>query len=297
MTTQKRIFGSFCTALLAVAALTLNAQVRYGFKTGLNFARLDGPSELNDAGAELETWKNTTGFHIGMTFSYHFTDNVGLRGEFLYSKRGAKYTYDGQSYRVFRYDGGSTLAAGNSKYLLNLNNSYLDLPVMAFARLGDFEISGGGYVGFLVQSASDGSLTFSDGRTVPLGNEIEKIQFNLQHNYRKDKPGEGVKNSATFVARVDARNIELPKTVGAYFDHPEDRGSLYNTIDYGLTGGVTYYFSRALYINARLQYGLADVTNNDADLSKARTDENGGLLFRDDKDRNFVIQTSVGFSF
>ena len=43
-----RWFGVF---LLAVAATSLSAQVRYGFKTGLNFAHISGPSEMSDAGA------------------------------------------------------------------------------------------------------------------------------------------------------------------------------------------------------------------------------------------------------
>lgn len=284
------------TLLLLVAAYSAQAQLRYGFKTGLNFATLNGPSELSDAGASLESWSNVTGFHIGLAVGYNFTDNYGLRGELMYSKRGGKYTFDGPSYRIFRYDGGSTTATGTSKYLVNLSNSYLDLPVFGFARWGDFEISGGAYVGVLVGSTGSGSLTFSDGRTAPLGNAVDKTQFNLDYNYRRDNPGEG-ESSPTFVVRVDSRNLELPKTIGAYYDYPEDKGSLYNALDYGLIGGASYYFSRSLYLGARLQYGLADVTNNDADLAKARLGDDGAQLFRDDQDRNFSIQVSVGFSF
>lgn len=282
-------------ALLALAIpFAGHAQWNYGFKTGLNFAHLSGPSETSDAGARLESWKNVTGFHIGMAVGYNFTDNYGVRGELLFSKKGGKYTFDGPSYRIFQDDAGDIYATGNSKYLINLNNSYLDLPIMAYARWGDFEISGGGYLGLQIGSFGSGSLTFENGVTSPGGDQLDKVQFNLDYNYRKDDPGE----HSDFVAfNIDNRLIDLPRTLGAYYDYPEDRGRLYNTLDFGLIGGVAYYFSRSLYLGVRLQYGLADVTNNDADLAKARTGEGRALLFRDDKDRNVAVQASVGFSF
>jgi hypothetical protein len=289
--------------LLFLTAFSLNAQLRYGFKTGLNFAHFTGPSESDDAGASLETFKNVTGFHIGASFGYSFSDNYSLRAEVMFSKRGTKYNFSGESYRVFRYTNGATLSTGNSSYLININNSYIDIPVMGVARWGDFEVSAGGYVGFLVSSVGDGSLRYS-GKTVPLSNTVtnvetgsEELVFNLQYNYRKDEPGEG-DGTEKVIARVDARNVEMPKTLGAYYDYTEDRGSLYNTVDFGLVGGLAYYLSTSLYIGARLQYGLADITNNNADLSKTKINvTDGSLIYRNDKDKNFVIQASVGFSF
>lgn len=291
------------TLLFALVIFSLDAQIRYGFKTGLNFANIDGPSETDANGKALESWGNVTGFHIGATFGYSFTDNYGLRAEVLYSKRGTKYTFDGPSYRVFRYSGGQTLSNGTSRYLINVNNSYIDVPLTFVARWGDFELTAGGYAGFLISSVGDGSLRYS-GTTVPLGNTVtnadnggNELVFNLSHNYRKDDPGEG-DAADKIIARVDARNVEMPKTLGAYFDYTEDRGNLYNTLDYGLIGGLAYYLSNSLYISARLQYGLADITNNKADLSKTEINvTDGTLIYRDDKDKNFVIQASVGFSF
>ena len=292
--------------LLVGAAFPLSAQLKYGFKTGLNFATISGPSELNDAGAELESWKNTTGFHIGMTFAYKFTDNFGLRGEFLYSKRGGKYTFEGQSYRNFKHSTGSVLTLGTSRYLINVNNSYLDIPVLAYARLGHFEISGGGYVGLLVQSSGEGSLRYS-GKTL-LGNNAyvnpdkteTEFTMNLNYNYRRDDPGEGSASSndeTPLNIKVDAFIAETPKTLGAYYDYPENKGKLYTSIDYGLMGGISYYLSSALYLSARVQYGLADITKNSADLAKARVGTSNELIYREDNDRNFLIQASVGFSF
>lgn len=292
--------------LMLMGSFLANAQIKYGFKTGLNFAQIKGESELNDAGMELESWKNTTGFHIGMTFGYKFTDNFGLRAEALYSKRGGKYTFDGQSYRIFNHNTGSVLTTGKSKYLINVNNAYIDLPIMAYGRWGNFEISGGGYIGLMVQSAGEGSLRYS-GKTA-LGNDAfinpdktdTELDFNLNYNYRKDDPGEGTatdNNEVPLTIKVDGFLSETPKTLGAYYDYPAGAGKLYKSLDFGLVGGLTYYISNALYIGGRLQYGLQDLTNNDADLSKARVDANGQLIYREDKDQNFMIQASVGFSF
>ncbi|HNM24298.1 MAG TPA: porin family protein [Saprospiraceae bacterium] len=285
------------TTFLALAlTFSLSAQLRYGFKTGLNFARIDGPSETSAAGGNLENWKNVTGFHIGMSLGYNFSDNYGVRGELLYSKKGAKYEFKGPSYRIFRYDGGSTYTTGNSTFLININNSYLDLPVMGYARWGDFELSAGVYASLLIGSYGTGSLTYENAKTDPLGNAVDRVQFNLDYNYRKDKPGEG-ESGQTVVVKVDSRTLELPKQLGAYYDYPEDKGSLFNAADYGLIGGASYFFSRSLYLGARLQYGLADLTNNDADLAKGSTNADKSLIYRADKDRNFNVQVSVGFSF
>ena len=281
---------------MCFAAFSLSAQLRYGFKTGLNFARMDGPPEVSSAGADLESWKSVTGFHIGLSLSYAFTDYLGMRGELLYTKKGAKYTFEGESFRIFRYDGGLTNSTGNSRYLINLNNAYLDLPILVYGRWKDLELSAGGYAGLLVQSVGDGSLSYRGGKTIPLQNSIGDLEFNLDYNYRKDDPGSG-EGEETVVAKVDAQTLELPKTLGAYYDYPDDKGSLYNSLDYGFIVGVSYYLSRSLFASARMQYGLADITNNDADLSKARTGDGNMLLLRNDKDRNVVIQVSVGFSF
>ena len=285
----------FGTAALILFAFATQAQLRYGFKTGLNFARMDGPSEVNAAGEDLENWKSITGFHIGLSLGYKVNDYFGLRGELLYSKKGSKYTFEGDSYRIFRYEGGSIQATGRSRYLINVTNAYLDVPIVAYGRWKDLEISAGGYVGLLIQSTGDGSLSFTGGRTVPLQNSVSDLEFNLNHNYRKDDPLGG-ETDQTVVVKVDAKTLELPKTLGAYYDYPEDKGRLYNALDYGLVAGLTYYLSRSLYAGVRLQYGLSDITRSEADLSKGRTD-NGTLLFRNDKDRNVVIQGSVGFSF
>ena len=285
------------TLFLAVASLSMQAQLRYGFKTGLNFATIKGDSELGANGNALESWKNATGFQIGITLGYPVTDNFGVRGELMYSKKGTKYTFDGPSYKFFRNATTTKFTTGNARYLVNINNSYLDIPIMAYGRWGDFEISGGVYGALLLQSVGEGALTYSNAiSVVPPNNPVSELKINLSYNYRKDDPGEGLAGETVSV-QVDAAKFDVAKTQGAYYEYTEDHGSLYNSFDYGLVGGVSYYIGRALYLSARVQYGLSDLTRNEADLAKASVNDDLTLKYRDDKDRNFVIQASVGFSF
>ncbi len=303
MVTLHKNASLFIALALTCCVLSLQAQITGGFKTGLNFATFKGPAEIDDAGKNLETWQNITGFHIGATFAYNFTDNFGLRGELMYSKKGAKYTYEGQSFRIFNYSGDGAVTTGAAKYLININNAYVDIPVVAFAKVGRFEFSGGVYASLLIQSLGEGSLNYSyyAYSTQPgPANPLQELKFNLAHNYRRDDPGEG-KGNEIIKAVLNSGTIEMPKTIGAYFEETTDRGNLFKGVDYGLIGGLNYYLSHSLYAGVRLQYGLADITNNKADVGKARlTADSGGVLApatRDDKDRNFVIQASVGFSF
>jgi len=297
-------FKNNCFALRFLHVVLLSAfvsasawgQMKYGFKAGLNFGSIDGPSETNVAGNALENWESLTSFHIGISVDYGFPGTAfGVRGELLYNKKGSKYTYDGESFRTFRFDDGtSTLTTGNSKYLINVTNAYIDIPVIFHGRWKDLELSAGAYAGFLVQSIGEGSLSYTNGRTLQQQVAVSDLEFNLDYDYGSDKAGQG-KSDQTVLANVGGKLLELPQTLGAYFDYPSDRGSLYNGFDYGLVAGVSYYIN-SLYLGFRMQYGLADVSNEAADLSKASTD-NENPVYRNDSDRNMVYQLSVGFTF
>jgi len=302
---MKRIL--LCLFVGACLVQTAQAQLQYGFKTGVNFSRFNGPSETNLNGMELETFDNITGFHIGATLTYEINDAFSLQTELLFSKQGTKYTYEGQGYRYFRDQTNTKLANGNIQYQLNVNNAYVAIPILAQGRWKDLEISGGFYGGFLLSSNGEGAFTFT-GKTVPLNNtvygiyegsggaQVEDIEYLLDHNYRKDGIGEAT-GDELFKVRADNQLVEQSKQVGAYYDFTEDRGSIYNNFDYGLMGGLTWYISSSLYLGGRFQFGLGDVTNNDADMAKASLGDNGEVLYRDDKDKNLMIQISVGFKF
>jgi hypothetical protein len=289
-----RVF--FLFVLFLFSTIT-TAQIRYGFKTGLNFSRLEGPT-LEDAAANTtETVSNLNGFHIGMSFSYKFSDNAGFRGEALFSKKGYKYIYEGATYRTFRYEGGQTATTGNAKLFLKVNNAFIDIPLMVYGRAGKFEFTGGLYGAVLVNSVGEGSLTYTNIQTAPpLNNNVADLEFYLDYNYLRDKAGEG-NPSQKIAVKVDAKNLELPKTLGAYYDLPTVDGNLFRGLDYGLIGGINYFLGSSLYTGVRLQYGLTDLTNNRVDVQLTAPDADGNPVYQTDTDRMFTIQASVGFSF
>lgn len=289
---------------LFFASFSADAQLRYGFKTGLNFARFDAESETDASGKALENWKNLTGFHIGATFHYMITDYLGVRGEVLYSKKGTKYTFESDlkdaSFKYFKTGSGAYLLTKSDKYryLININNSYIDIPLTLFFRWKDLEIGGGASLGILVASNGEGSLTYS-GRTADLNNKIqpEILEINLKQNYLSDEPGEAAKNSETVAVKLNAVNLNVPKTQGAYFDAPDGTPKLFNRLDFALVGDLKYYLNRSLFFGVRLQKGLSDLTNDAADFSKTQLPDSGLYVNRKDKDTNFIISASVGFSF
>ncbi len=291
----------FLALLLHSATGLVQAQQGFhtGFKTGINFSNLRGPSEMGADGADLETFDNLLGFHIGATFAYNFVDNFGVRGEFLYSRRGMKYAYEGPMYRFFQVNNTvSTLTtSAKATYQLSVNNSYIDIPVMLFAKFGKFEVSAGGYAGILIQSNAIGEWRYTGAVSQPLRNSVGEVVFVLDYNYLRDKPGEAGGGDEKITASIDRRNVDVPKRIGAYFDQSEDLGNFYRSLDYGLLGGLTFNISRSLYLGGRLQYGLADVTNNAVDISRSTPGTPGKPVIREDNDRNFLIQASIGFSF
>ncbi len=115
-------------------------------------------------------------------------------------------------------------------------------------------------------------------------------------NYFSDNPrGYTVGNPPQTIS-FKGQNVPVPQTAGAYFEFTEDRGNLYNIIDAGLVGGLSVFFNKGLYVTGRVNYGLTDVTKSKADVSLRQLD-NGEFITRDDDDRNFTIQASIGFSF
>jgi hypothetical protein len=284
-------------SLFFLPAFVAQAQFRGGVTTGLNFTRITGPSETDAAGNALETFDNLTGFFIGPSFSFPITDRFGLRGEALYSKRGVKYTYNGPSFRTFTLDNnqGSAFVTGSSQYQLVVNTHYIDVPVSAYVRLGNFEMHGGGFVSLLAQAVGDGTQRF----TYQTPNQPETtIELKYRHNYRRDDVGEFVDNDQTFVAEnINGRQSTMPSVVGAYYDAPSKSANLYNTLDYGVHAGLSYYLSRSLFAGVRFRYGLADLTNSAVDFAKLAPDANQVPTTRDDFDRSVTVEARVGFSF
>ena len=159
----------------------------YGFRAGLSFSKIDGPSETGPSGEELEENKLSSGFHIGMALNIKFTDLLGFRPELLYSQRGTDYTYTGPSYFKLGSGINSTTVFGNRTQTVNVSNSYLDIPLALYYKIGFFELTAGVNTGLLISSTAGGNIDFLP--TSSIGTPTP-FQVNLNHNYKGDKAGE-----------------------------------------------------------------------------------------------------------
>ena len=154
--------------LVSGSVISQNDNLGFGFRAGASIAKLDGPSELGPNGEELEEYTMARGFHIGASVSYKFTDLVGMKAEFVYSQRGTEYKYDGPSYYVLgRRTLRTTTINGNREQTLDLSNVFLDIPVMAYYKIGKLELCGGVNTGEASSETFDVSIDGSFPYTVP----------------------------------------------------------------------------------------------------------------------------------
>lgn len=282
-------------ALPLLACLPLSAQeFSAGFRAGLNFATISGPLEMDGDGNELEEYTLKSGFHVGAMANLKFNDAFGLRGELLYSQKGAEYNYLGQSYWIFyTADDSPVYATGNRNTSLTLTNSYIDIPLSAVGRLGRLELSGGLNLGILISSRGAGELSFS-GQSAA-GSPVDPFTIALEYNYFDDT-FQRTDIEDVEIRSIDGKEVLIPKTLGAYYQASEENDRLYNTIDLGLVGGLAYYLNQGLFLSFRINYGLSDLTKTRQDISRFTLDPGRNFIFREDNDRNLTLQASVGFS-
>ena len=288
--------------LIGIGTLTLSAQdkkIGYGFRAGLSYSKFNGPSEIGPNGEELESFTNDKGFHIGVSFAYKMTDLFGFRTEFMFSQRGTNLSYDGKSYYLLGRDVPSSdiLIGGMRHQKLNVNNSYIDIPLMAYHKIGKLEIFGGLNTGFLISSTAGGSINF-EGESG--GNHVMPYPFllSLDYNYKADKAGE----ASIERTPIDVSGLPYfePSTLGAYYEFAERGKMQYQTLDFSLMAGASFYFNQGLYLSWRYLYGLGDVDRNDYDISLQDIQTVGQEYIhvkRADNNRSLSMQFSVGFSF
>lgn len=257
-----------------------------GFKAGLNLNTINGPAESMN-GDELEVIGNTTGFHVGAIMGLAITDLFGLKAELMYSQAGAEYLFNGPSFFYFYTDANQIdIQPGTRRSEYSVTNSYLTIPLMVYGRLGRLEVEGGVSGSFLVGSVAGGGTNFiaADGSTYRVGYDF---------NYLRDEAGRA--SLLTDNGQLPNSLLISPSSIGAYYDSPSDE-SLYKRLDYGLVGGLSYFINRGLFLGGRVYYGLADVTRSEQDYSLIQLEQNERVA-RDDDDRNFSLQLSIGFRF
>ena len=290
------MFKYVIIVLFSCLALGLNAQnefIGFGFRAGLSLSKIDGPSELGPAGEELEENNYTGGFHIGMAINFKFTDIMGLRTEVAYSQRGTAYKYNGPSYLFL---GANTLQpltlSGTRNQSLKVSNSYLDIPITAYYKIGYFEVFGGLNTGILLGSTAGGEIAFEG--ISPLSGENIPIEIGLNYNYKKDAAGQGSTNLNDI--KVDGKSYPTPEFLGAYYNDPIKSKNYYKTLDLGLVIGLAYFLNDGLYLSGRYIHGLGDVDENVYDHALSQLSA-GARIPRTDINKSSSWQISVGFSF
>lgn len=284
---------SLSILFVIVTLSALNAQeFSFGFKAGLNFSTANGELELDGQGNEVEEISYSTGFNAGILIDYAFTDIFGVRTELLYSQKGRVINYDGDSYFIFNATQNPVAISGNRSLTADIINSYVQIPLIGYAKLGKIEFMGGAYASALIGSNANGRVEFRPKNRQSTNFDV--LQLTVDYNHFRDKAGEGSGPLNTIF--VNGQSIDINSATGAYHEYAEVNENLYNVLDVGLIGGISLYLNRGFFINGRLEYGLVDITDNDVDASLFKL-SSGKLNFRNDNDQNFVFHTSVAFRF
>lgn len=136
--------------VLAVSSAFAQIQFAVGLKAGPNF------SSINTDESASENYKGRTGFHGGAFILVKAT-KIGIQPELIYSKQGAKLTFNSQDY--------------------NANYDYLNIPVMIKLYLA---------AGLNLQLGPQfGFLTAVDGKTVATVNGQQAAVDLAKDQYKK----------------------------------------------------------------------------------------------------------------
>ncbi|MEQ8580613.1 MAG: porin family protein [Marinoscillum sp.] len=190
-------------ASMCIFFTAANAQ-RAGLKGGVNFTNLY-VDDVDDENMKV-------GFNVGLFHRSDLSENFAIQPEFLFTQKGSEIQYDG-------------FLGGSGKYRFNLN--YLEVPVLAVAKIGGFNIHAGPYLGFLVGANvkdidDDGSLndvesldrddfnTFDYGISGGIGFDFPDGILGLRYNYGFVEIGQsGVAGQATENSKNSALQLYL----------------------------------------------------------------------------------------
>jgi hypothetical protein len=265
------------------------------FKTGLNFSKILGPSESIN-GEDLEDFSFRTGFHVTGGVDYIISEIWGLRAMIGYAQKGTEYEFDGPSFWIFYAQAnGAPLPSegGNRRVVLNTNNSFIELPLSAFARFGRVEIEAGATVGYLIASKSTGELTYSN-----LSADIDPFTIGLDYDYRNDAFGFPDDPGEELIRRVNGINGTVPTTLGGYYESLGNEERKFNPIDLSLQLNVSFFLNRGLFLGIGAHYSLLDVTNDQHNFSQTTLSDDGTLQpITDQNDHYLILQSSIGFRF
>ncbi|MEM9546408.1 MAG: outer membrane beta-barrel protein [Bacteroidota bacterium] len=289
-----RIYTYFFAVIIALSFQTMNAQT-FGVKAGLNYSKFLGPTETG----VNESYGFSNGFHFGLTYSYDFTDLFSIRTELFYIQNGSTYSYDGDSYYIIRQSDKTTFEQGQlTFYELNISNAYLSIPIVANYRLSNrWEVFGGAYMNLSIGPTARGQMRFVSNDHPDEIRFIQSLDFRYGNDNIDEITGRSLGNLEDIGVLVDGEIVILPKFAGAYTQQGEKTATKINTLDYGLTAGAHYFLNRGFFVGLTIDYGLPDLTNNNADISLKELTPENNFIFSEDKDTHLGIKASFGFRF
>jgi len=142
-------------AILFFMTSSVAQELTFGFKAGLNFSRISTEDIEQAGGVDLETFGQNSGFHLGVVVTNKISDFFGLRGEFMFSQKGGRYDFEGDSYlRLLSFSGDDRLIENGFRDMnLNISNAYIDIPLMVYVKpVKWLELAAGANVGVLISS-------------------------------------------------------------------------------------------------------------------------------------------------
>lgn len=148
---------------VAITSIT-QAQVRFGFKGGANFANLTG---------DIEEVKMRVGFNAGAVAKISLSESFSVQPELVYSNQGTSFE------------------EGDSKINMHLN--YINLPIMFQYNVSGFSIETGPQASFLMTAKLK-----ADGESVDIKEGFKSIDFGWGIGAGYKMPGSGLGFNARF---------------------------------------------------------------------------------------------------
>lgn len=269
-------------------SLGANAQ-SIGVRAGWNINTFKGPLEAN------ESFGYTNGIHFGINYGYKLSNSFMLRGELLYNQTGVKHKFDGSSYYLIYTNEKTVFEKGRRILDLEITTSYISMPITAVIQPSrKFELYAGISPNILVNPTGRGTMRFYSTE-----NPTEIIfKQALDYNYYKDEASKSSSTNTGFAKIiVDGDVVNVPKIVGAYYQQDVKTDNKINWFNLSAVGGINYFLNKGFFIGARVEYGLLDVTDNNADFTLEKFNDDFSVSKRSDKDIQLTFQGSLGFRF
>ena len=260
--------------VLAFLLFATAAQAQFGIKAGVNGSAAGsyGNSEEGESAAAK------IGFQAGVFYKLPILEKLNIMVELNYEARGtvSKKDYVLEAFPVVPDPTMPPVGFGDYaiKQEANSRQNYINVPVLAMFGGDRFKLYVGPNFGYLVST----NATFD--RTIDLTFGGQTVQA----------------TAPLALEDVDWKDYDSFKDIFRGTPPAED-GDFLESVEVGLNVGAMFNVTEKLFLDLRINQGLSDSTNDSYDNSIYA--EGAAFTFpsRDDTDRNFSVQLSVGMAF